>query len=90
LTNQIASYGCSGVRDTPPTGASFRFAGRIIAAPARGASTPGLPVIRQANFRGEADSRKQSLRNGSKNSQESDLLQFAGHFEESDFERVRF
>jgi hypothetical protein len=37
-----------------------------------------------------ADSRNQSLRNGSKNSQESELLQFAGHFEESDFERVRF
>jgi len=50
----------------------------------------GLPVIRQMNSRGEADSRNQSLRNGSKNSQESELLQFAGHFEESDFERVRF
>jgi hypothetical protein len=37
-----------------------------------------------------ADRRNQSLRNGSKNSQESELLQFAGHFEESDFERVRF
>jgi len=52
--------------------------------------TSGLPVIRQVNSRGEADSRNQSLRNGSKNSQESELLQFAGHFEESDFERVRF
>jgi hypothetical protein len=52
--------------------------------------TSHLPVIRQVNSRGEADSRNQSLRNGSKNSQESELLQFAGHFEESDFERVRF
>ena len=49
-----------------------------------------LPVIRQVNSRAEADSRNQSLRNGSKNSQESELLQFAGHFEESDFEQVRF